>query len=386
MAEKENEKKANTQGNPAVDLTGIATVYDDLDAKASLEKAKALRQKLAQADPQSPEAKALKKELTLAVKVGTARASVIGALLYTRAHQERSLALKGLRKALKVAEPQKKIALQGEIAKLKKETVEAERAIELDKVNAIHAMKGLPPVEVSGTAWKYRYGGWKAARPFVNLWNAFARRFPRLSQFIAFLMVSNGVTVIQILLQDLLLLVLNQAGLASITFQLWAIPGASCVNIYGSSIYYTQYYIFDYFKGTLDSTVVRDTFTMAGGGGLAYFLSVQLSGALAQVLNFFAQRKVTFKSHSNPFWAALWYILAYFAIMVISSAVQGLYKAPIYQFFVSRNLGTFLPNLITMIIYCAISFWVFFPIFKFIFPSDKTLAQKAAKKAARKQK
>ena len=78
--------------------------------------------------------------------------------------------------------------------------------------------------------------------------------------------------------------------------------------------------------------------------------------------------------------------MAYFAILLISSALQGRYKAPIYQFFVSRNLGTFLPNLLTMIIYCAVSFWVFFPIFKFIFPSDKTLAQKAAKRAARKQK
>lgn len=383
----ENEaKKIKAAEVPAIDITGIKVVFDDKEAKMDLEKANALRQKLAKSDPKSAEGKATKKELGVAVKIASARASVIGALLYNRTHHEYSLTLKGLKKTLKAADESKISALKAEIVALKKETREAERKIELDKVNAIHAVKGIVKVDESSSAWKGRYGGWRAARPFVNLWNAFAHRFPRLSQFIAFLMVSNGVTIIQIILQDLLLIILNQAGLANITFQLWAIPGASCVNISGSNIAYTQYFIFDYFKGTLDSTVIRDGVTMAGGGGLAYFLSVQLSGAVAQVLNFFAQRKVTFKSHANPWWAAAWYTLAYFAIMIISSAAQGLYKAPIYQFFVSHNLGTFLPNLITMIIYCAISFWVFFPIFKFIFPSDKELAQKAAKKAARKQK
>ena len=122
------------------------------------------------------------------------------------------------------------------------------------------------------------------------------------------------------------------------------------------------YYIFNYASGALSD---------GGGGGLAYFLAVEISLGLAQIINFFAQRNITFKSNSNIWRAAFWYVIAYIIISIGAAALQGLYKAPIYNLFMNTwsmgALGEMIADFITMLINCSISFWVFFPIFKIIF-------------------
>ena len=68
---------------------------------------------------------------------------------------------------------------------------------------------------------------------------------------------------------------------------------------------------------------------------------------------------------------------AYYAYLIISigaAALQGLYKAPIYNLLMNTwgmgSAGEVMADFITMIINCAISFWVFFPIFKIIFKNE----------------
>ena len=75
-----------------------------------------------------------------------------------------------------------------------------------------------------------------------------------------------------------------------------------------------------------------------GGGGLAYFLAVQITLLIAQIINFFLQRNVTFKSNTSMATAALWYFIAYIIITFAAAALQGFYKAPIYHFFM-ESLG-----------------------------------------------
>ena len=65
------------------------------------------------------------------------------------------------------------------------------------------------------------------------------------------------------------------------------------------------YYIFNYPAGSIALP--------GGGGGMAYFLAVQLTLFIAQVINFFAQRSVTFKSKGSIGRAAAWYLAAYVA-------------------------------------------------------------------------
>ncbi len=189
-------------------------------------------------------------------------------------------------------------------------------------------------------------------------WNRFVSRHPALAEFIIFFVVSNGVTILQLFLMPVCKWLFGLTDLISISFQV----GQVGLNLDG-----TPYYIFNYAAGALEN---------GGGGGLAYFLAVQLTMAVAQVINFFTQRKVTFKYTGNVAWAAFWYIIAYLVITVGAAVAQGFYKAPIYRFFIDTcNLGGFgetLADIVTMLINCVISFWVFFPILKIIFQEKKS--------------
>ena len=185
---------------------------------------------------------------------------------------------------------------------------------------------------------------------FINLWNKFKTKHPEIAQFFVFFLSSNAVTIVQMVLQIVLSSILLSTALVDINFQYLPVKGA--INFATGG----QYYIFDFPSGV-------------EGGGLAFFLATYITIAIAQVINFFLQRNITFKSKSNPWIAALWYLIAFIVITLVSSALLGLYKKPIFDFF--GDNFSWLANIIVVIINCAISFWVFYPIFKVIFPKDK---------------
>lgn len=149
---------------------------------------------------------------------------------------------------------------------------------------------------------------------------------------------------------------LGMTSLVDTNFQIWHV---------GSNLDGTSYYIFNYGAGAL---------SQGGGGGLAYFLAVEITMGIAQVINFFLQRNVTFKANNSAAKAAMWYVIAYIIITIGAAALQGLYKAPVYHFFMNGlklgGGGETIADVITMLINSAISFWVFFPIFKIIFKND----------------
>ena len=184
---------------------------------------------------------------------------------------------------------------------------------------------------------------------FKNIWNKFKTKHPEISTFIVFFISSNIVTIIQMVLQIILSNILESTNLVNINFQYLPVPGAT------NFVTGEQYYIFDFKAGE--------------AGGLAFFLATYITIGIAQVINFFLQRNVTFKSKTNPWIAALWYLIAFVAITLISSALLGLYKKPIFDLFGSSL--EWLANIVVVLINCGISFWVFYPIFKIIFPKDK---------------
>lgn len=195
-----------------------------------------------------------------------------------------------------------------------------------------------------------------------NRWLAFSEDHPELRKFALFFALSNGITLLQLALMPVFRWAFSHTSLVDIGFQV--LPAGAGLN--GAS-----YYIFDYRAGELP----------AGGGGLAYFLAVQITLLIAQVINFFAQRNITFKSNSNIWWAAFWYAAAYIAITFLAAASQGFYKAPIYELLMNTwkwgATGGTTADVIVMVINSAISFWVFYPIFKVIFrnkPETETAA------------
>ncbi len=188
-----------------------------------------------------------------------------------------------------------------------------------------------------------------------NIWTKFKTKYPTIAEFIVFFIISNGVTVLQMIMMPVFKAIFNMTSLVTVNFQILPVGH----NLDGSI-----YYVFDYAKGIISN---------GGGGGLAYFLAVEITLLIAQIINFFLQRNVTFKSNSGIVKAAVWYFIAWLIISIGASALQGLYKIPIYNFFISgvgTGLGTTIADIITMLINSAISFWVFFPIMKIIFKND----------------
>lgn len=195
----------------------------------------------------------------------------------------------------------------------------------------------------------------KSTSSIKRVWQGFSEKHPNIAQFLVFFVVSNGVTVLQMVMMPLIKYFFGFTPLVDTNFQVLQVGH----NIDGS-----LFYVFDYAAGAIAN---------GGGGGLAYFLAVEISLGIAQIINFFVQRKVTFKSNSNIWKAAFWYVIAYVIISIGAAALQGLYKVPIYNFFMNAlgsGLGITVADIITMIINCAISFWVFFPIFKVIFKQE----------------
>ncbi|GFZ32361.1 hypothetical protein CSC2_28870 [Clostridium zeae] len=190
----------------------------------------------------------------------------------------------------------------------------------------------------------------------IDLWTKYKEKHPGTAQFLVFFMLSNGITVLQMILMPLFKEIFGLTSLVDSNFQVLQVGH----NFDGS-----VYYVFNYAAGAISS---------GGGGGLAYFLAVQITMAIAQVINFFAQRNITFKSNNNIWKSAFWYVVAYIVISIGAAALQGLYKAPIYNLLMNTfgmgSVGETIADFITMIINCAISFWVFFPIFKIIFKDD----------------
>lgn len=195
-----------------------------------------------------------------------------------------------------------------------------------------------------------------------NLWNKVKEKYPNSAQFLVFFLLSNGVTVLQLVLMPLFRNIFAQTALVSTNFQIWQV---------GTTIDGSPNYIFDFAAGPISE---------GGGGGLAFFLAVQISIAIAQVINFFAQRNITFKSNSSVWKAAFWYFVAYVIITIVAAAALGFYQTPVYNFFMNTlgwgSVGETAGDIVTMIINSAISFWVFFPIFKVIFkqvPEDSKI-------------
>lgn len=200
---------------------------------------------------------------------------------------------------------------------------------------------------MSGAAQRQKKGG------LVGAWKAYAEKHPTVAQFLVFFLLSNGVTVLQLVLMPVLKWAFQFTALETTSFQILPV---------GTNLDGTPYFVFNYPAGSLAN---------GGGGGLSYFLAVQVTLAIAQIINFFAQRNITFKSKSNVWVAAFWYVIAYLIISIGAAALQGLYKVPVYSFFIETpqlgGTGETLADFITMFINSTISFWVFFPIFKVIF-------------------
>lgn len=191
---------------------------------------------------------------------------------------------------------------------------------------------------------------------WVPKWHDFAERYPKLSKWvyqIAFFFVfSMMVTVFQYLIFTFMPGLLGK-GLAGTEFMWPQIP----VKIFGVEFTWSL----------LGYNVLYDSAgAVVIGGGLGYFISYETGSFLAQCINFPLQRNITFKSHGNPWYQAMWYFAAWIVISIICNGFNNLWM-PIASAYVSPAVY----NLLVTFITGGVSMVIFFFVFKIIFPEGE---------------
>ncbi len=187
-------------------------------------------------------------------------------------------------------------------------------------------------------------------------WHSFEEKHPKLAKWIYqifyFFVFSMGVTIFQYLVFTFLPGILGPE-MAAKEF-MW--PKIS-MNLLGVEFTWSL----------LGYNVLRDA---AGaviiGGGLGYFISYEVGSFLAQCINFPLQRNITFKSHGNPVYQAMWYFIAWIVISLICNGFNNLWM-PIAAVYMAPAVYNILVTLVTG----GVSMVTFFFVFKIIFPEGE---------------
>jgi len=191
---------------------------------------------------------------------------------------------------------------------------------------------------------------------WMNSWHRFEEKHSKLAkwfyQIFYFLVFSMGVTIFQYLV---------------FTFM----PGMLGLEMAAKEFMWPQMpmNLFDveFTWSLLGYNVLRDSSgAVMIGGGLGYFISYEVGSFLAQCINFPLQRNITFKSHGNPYYQALWYFIAWVVISLICNGFNNLWM-PIAAAYTSPAVYNILVTMITG----GVSMVIFFFVFKIIFPEGE---------------
>lgn len=187
-------------------------------------------------------------------------------------------------------------------------------------------------------------------------WKAFSVKHPKLSkwlyQIFCFVVFSMGVTILQYLVFTFMPYLLGK-DLAGTRF-MW--PQVQ-MNLLGVKFTWSL----------LGYEVLKDAAgTVMIGGGLGYFISYETGSFLAQCINFPLQRNITFKSHGNPVYQAVWYFIAWVGISLICNGLNNLWM-PVAAAYVAPAVYNILVTFVTG----GVSMVIFFFVFKIIFPEGE---------------
>jgi putative flippase GtrA len=203
-------------------------------------------------------------------------------------------------------------------------------------------------MEESSSFWKKKWADFSEKHPKAAKW---------LYQIAFFIIFSEGVTIVQYLIFTFMPGILG-LGLAGTEFMWPQVP----MDIFGVQFTWS----------ILGYNVVRDASgAVIIGGGLGYFISFETGSFIAQVINFPLQRNITFKSHGNPFYQAMWYFIAWVIISLVCNGVNNLWM-PIAAAYVPLAVYNILVTFITG----GVSMIIFFFVFKIIFPEGEAKDKK----------
>ncbi len=229
----------------------------------------------------------------------------------------------------------------------------------------------LSPKPLSQNAFKAFWQ--KIWRWWQGVWYGFSERRPKIAAWLykiaLFFVFSVSVTLLQYIGFVTLPYLFGQE-LAGTEF-MW--PHLKLTTIDGNDIYWN---ILGY----------NVSYNAAGevviGGGLGYFIAYELTVFIAQCINFPLQRNITFRSHGNVWWQAMWYFFGWILVSLFSNAINGLW-IPFAELYVSGAVY----NILVTVVTGGVSMVIYFFIFLVIFPdADKTeRSKKAALSAAERR-
>lgn len=175
-----------------------------------------------------------------------------------------------------------------------------------------------------------------------NWWHGFEEKNPKLSQWVRegglFVLVSNFVTILRALLMTFL-----TPAFAFLGTETWGWPNIP-LTLFGQTF---NFQVIGY-----DAIV----------GGLAYTVAFYCASLFCEVINFFMQRKFTFRSNGNIAFQGSIYFVAWCVVTIIVNAINSVWTGVAVAF-----LPDVIYNLLTTFIQGGVSMVVFFFVNKIIF-------------------
>ncbi len=113
--------------------------------------------------------------------------------------------------------------------------------------------------------------------------------------------------------------------------------------------------------------------------GLGYFIAYEIAVFTAQCINFPLQRNITYRSHGNVWYQAMWYFIGWVIISVVMNVIWGVCNC----LFIAWGMPDAVITLIKTVITGGVSMVIFFFIFMVIFPNADKTEKKKADRAAR---
>lgn len=120
-----------------------------------------------------------------------------------------------------------------------------------------------------------------------------------------------------------------------------------------------------------------EVFTIFGDAkSWAYFIAFEIAVFTAQCINFPLQRNITYRSHGNPWFQAMWYFIGWVLVSVATNALWGVCNA----FLLHWGSPDIVNGLLKTVLTGGVSMVIFFFIFLVIFPDNDKMAKKARAK------
>jgi hypothetical protein len=295
-----------------------------------------------------------------------------------KAAKEKAAQEKADAKAAKAAEKAKIAAMNPDEKKAYLAQKKADHAAYVAKEFAAYKEKHAALVKAKGEALANRYDlGGNIHRFFFNIgqsgfcqgymswWRKLSIAHPGLAktlyQVFYFIVFSEGVTIWQLLV--MLFLPYAFGSLCQTAF-VWPAVSLGIKDAAGNELVWA---IFNEPMKNAAGNLTTNPSEAVVGGGLGNFIAFEIAVFTAQCINFPLQRNITFKSHGNVYWQAMWYFIGWIGISIFVNAVWGI----VNPFMLYWGWNDFVKTLLKTFITGGISMIIFFFIFRIIFPAGE---------------